>query len=131
MDEPAEDWAFLVLVSDGITDSMSDQEIVDLTRGQTDPTKAAQKIVTFAEDVGGCVVFLPSALPELILSLQGRQHDSARDSAGRLVEERRSGYEQLAERIQTSSRSWTEFETKKDVIYLFKSSSALQQCTAR
>lgn len=35
---------------------MSDQEIVDLTRGQTDPTKAAQKIVAFAEDVGGYVV---------------------------------------------------------------------------
>ena len=34
---------------------MSDQEIIDLTRGQTDPTKAAQKIVTFAEDVGGLV----------------------------------------------------------------------------
>ncbi|KAK4047524.1 Protein phosphatase 2C 6 [Microbotryomycetes sp. JL221] len=48
-----EEWAFLVLVSDGICDAMSDQEIVDLCRGVKDPTKAAQKIVGFAEDVGG------------------------------------------------------------------------------
>ena len=49
-----DDWAFLVLVSDGITDSMSDQEIVDLCRGFSDPTRAASNIVKFAEDVGGC-----------------------------------------------------------------------------
>ncbi|KAK4703836.1 protein phosphatase PTC6, partial [Phenoliferia sp. Uapishka_3] len=48
-----EEWAFLVLVSDGITDSMSDQEVVDLVRGTSDPTKAASNIVRFAEDVGG------------------------------------------------------------------------------
>ncbi|GAA6063566.1 hypothetical protein JCM10212_004497 [Sporobolomyces blumeae] len=48
-----EDWSFLVLASDGITDVMSDQEIVDLTRGHKDPNVAAKKIVGFAEDVGG------------------------------------------------------------------------------
>ncbi|GAA5917877.1 hypothetical protein JCM5296_000804 [Sporobolomyces johnsonii] len=48
-----EEWAFLVLTSDGITDVMSDQEIVDLCRGINDPTLAAKKIVAFAEDVGG------------------------------------------------------------------------------
>ncbi|KAM0750570.1 protein serine/threonine phosphatase 2C [Meredithblackwellia eburnea MCA 4105] len=47
------EWAFLALVSDGITDSMSDQEIVDLCRGHSDPTRAASAIVSFAEDVGG------------------------------------------------------------------------------
>lgn len=47
------EWAFLVLVSDGISDVMSDQEIVDLVRGTADPTRAANKIVSFAEDVGG------------------------------------------------------------------------------
>ncbi|GAA5935667.1 PP2C family serine/threonine-protein phosphatase [Sporobolomyces koalae] len=48
-----EEWSFLVLLSDGITDVMSDQEIVDLARGFKDPARAAQKIVSFAEDVGG------------------------------------------------------------------------------
>lgn len=48
-----EDWAFLVLLSDGITDSMSDQEVIDLVRGCPSPTRAAAKIVKFAEDVGG------------------------------------------------------------------------------
>lgn len=32
---------------------MSDQEVVDLVRGIKDPTVAAKKIVSFAEDVGG------------------------------------------------------------------------------
>lgn len=48
-----DEWAFLVLVSDGVTDVMSDQEVVDLCRGIQDPSRAASKIVTFAEDVGG------------------------------------------------------------------------------
>lgn len=48
-----EEWSFLVLLSDGITDVISDQEIIDLVRGHRDPTQAAKKIVSFAEDVGG------------------------------------------------------------------------------
>lgn len=50
-----EEWSFLVLLSDGITDVISDQEIIDLVRGHRDPTQAAKKIVSFAEDVGGYV----------------------------------------------------------------------------
>ncbi|GAA5916945.1 PP2C family serine/threonine-protein phosphatase [Sporobolomyces salmoneus] len=48
-----EEWSFLVLLSDGITDVISDQEIIDIARGYKDPTQAAKKIVSFAEDVGG------------------------------------------------------------------------------
>ncbi|KAG0660959.1 hypothetical protein C6P46_004232 [Rhodotorula mucilaginosa] len=47
-----DEFSHLILLSDGITDSLSDQEIVDLTRGIRDPTQAAKKIVSFAEDVG-------------------------------------------------------------------------------
>ncbi|GAA5856760.1 hypothetical protein JCM9279_006105 [Rhodotorula babjevae] len=55
------EWAFLLLCSDGVTDSISDQEIVDLCRGIKDPERAAKKVVSFAEDVGAednltCVV---------------------------------------------------------------------------
>jgi serine/threonine protein phosphatase PrpC len=39
-----EDWAFAVLFSDGISDVMSDQEVVDLCRGISDPTRAAAKV---------------------------------------------------------------------------------------
>ncbi|SCV70261.1 BQ2448_1655 [Microbotryum intermedium] len=46
------EWSFLVLVSDGVTEVMSDQEIVDLVRGVKDPHEAAKKIVEFAEQVG-------------------------------------------------------------------------------
>ncbi|SGY15094.1 BQ5605_C013g07244 [Microbotryum silenes-dioicae] len=48
----AAEWSFLVLVSDGVTDVMSDQEIVDLVRGVKDPHEAAKRIVDFAEQVG-------------------------------------------------------------------------------
>lgn len=56
-----DEFASLILCSDGITDTLSDQEIVDLTRGVRDPTRAAAKIVSFAEDCGAednltCVV---------------------------------------------------------------------------
>lgn len=38
------EWAFVVLLSDGVSDVMSDQEIVDLCRGIADPTRAANKV---------------------------------------------------------------------------------------
>ncbi|GAA6056940.1 hypothetical protein JCM3770_007154 [Rhodotorula araucariae] len=55
------EWAFLLLCSDGVTDALSDQEIVDLCRGIRDPAQAAKRVVAFAEDVGAednltCVV---------------------------------------------------------------------------
>jgi len=46
------EWSFLVIVSDGVSAFMSDQEIVDLCRGAADPSKAAKAIVAFAETVG-------------------------------------------------------------------------------
>lgn len=44
--------AYLVLVTDGLTNMMSDQEIVDLARQASDPTRAAKNIVHFGEDLG-------------------------------------------------------------------------------
>jgi len=46
------DWAFMVLVSDGISSVVSDQEIVDLARGATSPKHAAKRILSFAEEMG-------------------------------------------------------------------------------
>lgn len=56
-----DDYAYLVLVTDGLTSLMSDQEIVDLARNAADPTRAAKTIVHFGEDLGAqdnctCVV---------------------------------------------------------------------------
>jgi len=42
----------MVLVTDGITSLMSDQEIVDLVRTAADPTRSAKVIVNFGEDLG-------------------------------------------------------------------------------
>ncbi|KIM47896.1 hypothetical protein M413DRAFT_212953 [Hebeloma cylindrosporum] len=46
-------WAFAVLVSDGISSELSDDEIVDLARGSPDPKTAAERILAFSEELGG------------------------------------------------------------------------------
>ncbi|KAF9056492.1 phosphatase 2C-like domain-containing protein [Panaeolus papilionaceus] len=48
-----EDWAFMVMVSDGISSILSDGEIVDLARGAKDPKTAAERILAFSEELGG------------------------------------------------------------------------------
>ncbi|XAO27625.1 hypothetical protein I312_106483 [Cryptococcus bacillisporus CA1280] len=53
--------AYIILVTDGITSLISDQEIIDLARRSLDPSRAAKTIVHFAEDLGAsdnctCVV---------------------------------------------------------------------------
>ncbi|CAD6582211.1 MAG: hypothetical protein TREMPRED_003236 [Tremellales sp. Tagirdzhanova-0007] len=47
-----EDHSYLILVTDGVTSLMSDQEIVDLARLARNPTQAAKAIVQFGEDLG-------------------------------------------------------------------------------
>ncbi|KAJ7293463.1 phosphatase 2C-like domain-containing protein [Mycena rebaudengoi] len=47
------EWAYLVLVSDGISSILSDAEVVDLARDAPDPKTAAQRILSFAEELGG------------------------------------------------------------------------------
>lgn len=48
----AEEYAFIVLCTDGITSVMSDQEIVDVVKGVHEPSDAAKQIVSFAESIG-------------------------------------------------------------------------------
>ena len=47
-----EEYAFIVLCTDGITSVMSDQEVVDIVKGVTEPSDAAKQIVAFAESLG-------------------------------------------------------------------------------
>lgn len=46
-------WAYLVLVSDGVSSILSDDEVVDLARNAPDPKAAAARILAFAEELGG------------------------------------------------------------------------------
>ncbi|KAJ3515286.1 hypothetical protein NLJ89_g1864 [Agrocybe chaxingu] len=48
-----DEWAFVVLVSDGISSVLSDDEIVDLARDAPDPKAAAERILAFSEELGG------------------------------------------------------------------------------
>ncbi|EGO05199.1 hypothetical protein SERLA73DRAFT_82709 [Serpula lacrymans var. lacrymans S7.3] len=60
-----QDWAYIVLVSDGISSVVSDDEVVDLARDAPNPKVAAQRILSFAEDMGSednaTVVVVPLA----------------------------------------------------------------------
>ncbi|KAJ7103645.1 phosphatase 2C-like domain-containing protein [Mycena belliarum] len=47
------EWAYLVLISDGISSMLSDSEVVDLARNAPDPKTAAENILSFAEELGG------------------------------------------------------------------------------
>jgi len=46
------DWASMVVVSDGISSALSDDEIVDLTRNAPTPKAAADRILSFAQEIG-------------------------------------------------------------------------------
>lgn len=46
-------WAFLVLVSDGVSSMMSDDELVGLARDARDPKAAADRILSYSEELGG------------------------------------------------------------------------------
>ncbi|KAG6851211.1 hypothetical protein H0H93_015221 [Arthromyces matolae] len=50
---PGKDWAYIVLVSDGVSSILSDSEVVDLARGARDPKAAAEAILSFAQELGG------------------------------------------------------------------------------
>lgn len=51
-DNTDDDWAAIVLLSDGISSILSDNEVVDLLRDAPDPKTAAQRILGCAEDLG-------------------------------------------------------------------------------
>lgn len=46
------EYAFIVLVSDGVTSTLTDPEIVDVARNEHDPQKAARAIISLAEELG-------------------------------------------------------------------------------
>lgn len=48
----SEEYAFIVLCTDGITGVMSDQEIVDVVKEVEEPSDAAKRIISLAESLG-------------------------------------------------------------------------------
>jgi protein phosphatase PTC6 len=42
----------MILVSDGVSSAVSDDEMVDLARNAPTPREAAQRILSYAEDMG-------------------------------------------------------------------------------
>lgn len=46
-------WAYMIIVSDGVSSTLSDQEIVDVARGAPSPKKAADQILSYSEELGG------------------------------------------------------------------------------
>lgn len=62
---------------------MSDQEVVDLCRGHSAPSRAAAKVITFAEDVGG-----DDNLTALVVPLPGWKNFGGVDTSAGLREYR-------------------------------------------
>ncbi|KAI9462442.1 protein serine/threonine phosphatase 2C [Lactarius psammicola] len=78
-------WAFMVLVSDGISSVVSDQEIVDLARGATGPKHAAKRILSFAEEMGSS-----DNMTAIVLPFSGWGQISGHDRTKKLREYRSS-----------------------------------------
>lgn len=45
-------WSHITLISDGVSSVVSDEEVSDLARGAISPKHAAERILTFAEEMG-------------------------------------------------------------------------------
>ncbi|KAF8269312.1 phosphatase 2C-like domain-containing protein [Lactarius quietus] len=78
-------WAFMVLVSDGISSVVSDQEIVDLARGAVSPKHAAKRILSFAEEMGSS-----DNMTAIVLPFSGWGQVSGHDRTKKLREYRSS-----------------------------------------
>jgi len=49
---PGNEWSSAILVSDGISSTVSDQEVVDIARHAQNPKTAAECILSFSQKVG-------------------------------------------------------------------------------
>lgn len=92
--KPAE-YAFMVIVSDGVTASLNDQEIVDIVKEAKTPDAASLKLVQFAVEVGGSEADNATAQ---VVRLGGweRRQEGGEGSLG-TQEERRYKAEQAAD----------------------------------
>lgn len=88
----------MVLVSDGISSVVSDQEIVDLARGATSPKHAANRILSFAEEMGSS-----DNLTAIVLPFAGWGHVSGPDQTKNLRAYRSSQMSQSFCPIQFNS----------------------------
>ncbi|EJD04167.1 protein serine/threonine phosphatase 2C [Fomitiporia mediterranea MF3/22] len=79
------EWAYMVLVTDGISSVLSDAEIVDLARNAKDPKAAAKAILDFADEIGS-----EDNLTALVVPLAGWGQVTGPDMTKELREYRRT-----------------------------------------
>ncbi|KAF5385416.1 hypothetical protein D9757_005382 [Collybiopsis confluens] len=84
------EWAYIVMVSDGVSSILSDDEIVDLARDAPDPKAAAEQILSFVQELGG-----EDNLTALVLPLSGWGKIRGSDKTKELREYRRKQAGQL------------------------------------
>ena len=89
------DYAYAILVTDGITSLMSDQEIVDLARDANDPTRAATSIIHFAEDLNA-----EDNCTAIVVPLAGWGQVGGKDNTEARREYRRTQAGELSTRMQ-------------------------------
>ncbi|WWC62777.1 uncharacterized protein I303_105374 [Kwoniella dejecticola CBS 10117] len=87
--------SYLILLTDGLTSLLSDQELVDLIRKSFDPTRAAKTIVHFAEDLGAS-----DNCTAIVVPLAGWGHVGGEDTTKERREWRRRRFGEMNTRMQ-------------------------------
>ncbi|WVW84884.1 hypothetical protein I302_106919 [Kwoniella bestiolae CBS 10118] len=87
--------SYLILLTDGLTSLLSDQELVDLIRKSFDPTRAAKTIVHFAEDLGAS-----DNCTAVVVPLHGWGHVGGEDTTKERREWRRRRFGEMNTRMQ-------------------------------
>ncbi|KAK6907993.1 hypothetical protein I203_101994 [Kwoniella mangroviensis CBS 8507] len=87
--------SYLILLTDGLTSLLSDQELVDLIRHSFDPTRAAKTIVHFAEDLGAS-----DNCTAVVVPLHGWGHVGGEDTTKERREWRRRRFGEMNTRMQ-------------------------------
>ncbi|PIL33780.1 hypothetical protein GSI_04405 [Ganoderma sinense ZZ0214-1] len=81
-------WSHITLISDGVSSVVSDEEVSDLARGALSPKHAAERICSFAEDMGS-----EDNQTALVVPLAGWGKITGPDRTLELREYRRKGME--------------------------------------
>ncbi|KAM5530698.1 hypothetical protein V8D89_015622 [Ganoderma adspersum] len=81
-------WSHITLISDGVSSVVSDEEVSDLARGALSPKHAAERICSFAEDMGS-----EDNQTALVVPLAGWGNITGPDRTSELREYRRKGME--------------------------------------
>lgn len=102
-----QEWAYIVLCTDGISSVLSDAEIVDLARNAKDPRTAAKTIMDFAEELGS-----DDNLTAMVIPLAGWGKITGPDRTKELREFRRNEASECCYDLQSKKPDLTAISSR-------------------